>query len=226
MLSVGCRKLARVPDTESASSSLFQEWASVCIIFASTVLTALLLVLLVFKLASGTPLPSIRLEGYGAQFVVWTIHSPGRISEPLGPPSSSVSPPRDADSDLIVSFSSYPLPCRSFLIALVVEEFFCQSPSSLISARTAPRVDVYFGVSTEGSELSIFLFCRLDILLPQGSSLMTTIQIRKLGIMEMKLAVRRNAQPGIPIIQLLLKQECLLKQFRTPGILSEEINSD
>lgn len=40
------------------------------IIFASTVLIALLLVLLVFKLANGTPLPSIRLEGYGAQFVV------------------------------------------------------------------------------------------------------------------------------------------------------------
>ena len=41
-----------------------------CIIFASIVLTALLLVLLVFKLVNGTPLPSIRLKGYGAQIVV------------------------------------------------------------------------------------------------------------------------------------------------------------
>ena len=91
-------------------------------------------------------------------------------------------------------FSSYPLPCRSFFIALVVEESFCQSPSSLFSARTAPHVDVCFGVFTEGNELSIFLLCRLDLLPPQGSSLMRTIQIRKLGIMEMKLAVRRNTQ--------------------------------
>lgn len=63
----------------SASSALFPgESKHVCLLHEQK--SRFLLVLLVFKLAKWTCLLSVGPQGWGVCYVVWTAHSPGRIS--------------------------------------------------------------------------------------------------------------------------------------------------
>ena len=85
---------------------------------------------------------SVRSQGWGAQYVLWTHHSSGRLSKPsysllllwtlLGECITVSSP----------LFPSYPTQCGSFFTALIAEDF--PPVSSLFLVRNAPRVDLFF----------------------------------------------------------------------------------
>lgn len=77
----------------SASSALFPGESKHMYLLheqKSRLLTVLVFVLLVFKLARGTCLPSVGPQGWGVHYVLWTAHSPGRISRLVKSPSLSV----------------------------------------------------------------------------------------------------------------------------------------
>ena len=92
----------------------------------------------VFKPTKGTCLPS---AGWGAQYVVQTPPSPGRICKPMISPSSSLSLPRDVSLDLIASPPFLPDSLWIFLYSLGCQRVFLPV-SSLFSVRIYFHVDV------------------------------------------------------------------------------------
>lgn len=108
----------------------------------SQFLSTLWYIPLVFKPAQGTHLPDVQPSGWGAQYVVQTPQSPGRISQPVISPSSCLFPAARTGPSLIPSPPFLPDFMWVFLYSLGCKRAFLPV-SSLFSARVAPHIDLF-----------------------------------------------------------------------------------
>ena len=84
--------------------------------------------------SKGNNLPGVRLQGQGDQYKFQIFHSPGKITEPVKSPCSSVSPSRGVDPDKITSpsfLSLQPWSCAHAQVCLTLWTVAHQAPLSM-----------------------------------------------------------------------------------------------
>ena len=110
---------------------------------------------------NGTHLPSVRLQGWGVKYVIWTAHSLGRISKPrfFCVPSDGL-----WVLNLSLVFPSYPILCVSFLQSSLYKSL--SASLKVVFSEKWSSCRYVFDVFLGGGAISIFLFHHRFCLFP------------------------------------------------------------